>query len=533
MPHRQSRPGCCRTRGVRVATASAIEYSNISKNCRSRWRVRGDQRETPVSPVPSKPREPSKRGADEDALRASEARFRSFFDHAMDGFFLLDDQLTIVDVNRQACQSLGYTRQELIGMHPRDFDTGLDEAGMERLKLRILGGDTVTFDTKHRRKDGQLFPVEIRARQIEQGGRYLLCLVRDITERRRAEEERMAHLWFLEAMDRVNRAMEGTKDIEKMIRDVLEVVLDIFACDRAWLHDCGPVPPRARVLVEIVRPEYPGPDALGIHEPLPPDIIEHINVLRTRGGAVTCGPGGEAPLPARVAELWLIKSQILMVIEPKVDHPFVFGLHQCSYARIWTPQEKRLFEETGRRLGDALTSRLMLRSLRESEHRLDEAQRIAHVGYWDRDLETEQMTLSEEACRIFGLPADQRTLDLPHWHDQWLALIHPEDRQRIGEAARAALEEGSGNDVEYRVIPPSGEVRIVHSRGEVMRDASGRPQRMFGMMQDITQLRRAEDERRASEIRFRTFVDHAADAFFVQDAHLRVVDVNRQACEGL
>ena len=492
-----------------------------------------NQREAPDSPSGSShARDVVERGVGLDALRASEARFRSFFDHALDGFFLLDDHLKVLDVNRQACESLGYGREELIGMHPRDFDAGLDESAIEGLKQRILGGDT-TFETQHRRKDGTLFPVEIRARRIEEGGHFFLCLVRDITERRRAEEERTAHLWLLEAMDRVNRAMEGTKDIEKMIRDVLEVVLGIFACDRAWLHDCGPVPPSARVLVEITRPEYPGPEALGIHEPLPAEIIAHMQALRRHGAAITCGPGGEAPLPPRVAEQWQIQSQILLVIEPKADHPFVLGLHQCSYARVWTSQEKRLFQEIGRRLGDALTSRLMLRSLRESERRLDEAQHIAHVGYWDRELETGQVTLSDEACRIFGLRADERTLDLPRWHEQWLGLIHPDDRPRVAEATKAALEGGSAYDVEYRVIRPSGDVRIVHSRGMVQRDESSRPERMFGMMQDITDLRQVEDELRASEARFRAFADNVTDALLVHDEQGTILDANREACDRL
>ena len=63
----------------------------------------------------------------EQALRESEARFRTFVDRATDAFFLLDEQLVVVDVNRQACASLGWSREELIGMHPRDFDVGLDE----------------------------------------------------------------------------------------------------------------------------------------------------------------------------------------------------------------------------------------------------------------------------------------------------------------------------------------------------------------------------------------------------------------------
>ena len=61
-------------------------------------------------------------------LRASEARFRTFVDHATDAFFLLDEDWTVLDVNRQACDGLGYSREELIGKHQSDFDVGLDES---------------------------------------------------------------------------------------------------------------------------------------------------------------------------------------------------------------------------------------------------------------------------------------------------------------------------------------------------------------------------------------------------------------------
>jgi PAS domain S-box-containing protein len=125
----------------------------------------------------------------EDALRASEARFRTFVDHATDAFFLMDDQANILDVNREACASLGYSREELIGMRPRDFDASLEEASIERLMQRVSAGETITFETRHRRKEGSVFPVEIRASQFEQGGRrYHLTAVRDIADRKKAED---------------------------------------------------------------------------------------------------------------------------------------------------------------------------------------------------------------------------------------------------------------------------------------------------------------------------------------------------------
>ena len=74
-------------------------------------------------------------------------------------------------------------------MHPRDFDAGLDEASIAQIGERVKIGETVTFESLHRRKDGTVFPVEIRARQFQQGGRrFRLSLARDITERKRAEE---------------------------------------------------------------------------------------------------------------------------------------------------------------------------------------------------------------------------------------------------------------------------------------------------------------------------------------------------------
>jgi PAS domain S-box-containing protein len=129
----------------------------------------------------------------EEALRASEARFRTFADHAMDAFFLHDEQLTVIDVNRQACASLGYRREELIGSDPRDFDADLDETSIARLADRVGAGETVTFETRHRRKDGGVFPVEIRVRQFQEGERrFHVALARDISERKRTEKRMLA-----------------------------------------------------------------------------------------------------------------------------------------------------------------------------------------------------------------------------------------------------------------------------------------------------------------------------------------------------
>jgi PAS domain S-box-containing protein len=125
----------------------------------------------------------------EEELRASEARFRTFVDHATDAFMLHRDDGTILDVNRQTCESLGYSRNELIGMTPIVFDPDANAAFVQNIKERVDSGEIVTFESRNRRKDGTVFPVEVRVREFWQDGQRLgISLARDITERKRAEE---------------------------------------------------------------------------------------------------------------------------------------------------------------------------------------------------------------------------------------------------------------------------------------------------------------------------------------------------------
>ena len=342
-------------------------------------------------------------------------------------------------------------------------------------------------------------------------------------ERKRAEEERQAHLWFLESMDQVNRAIQGTNDLEQMMSDVLDAMLSIFNCDRAWLvYPCDPEAASWKVSMEHVRPEFPGAFALGLDLPVVPDVAKAFQTVRASSGPVRFGPASEHSLPAETAKRFSIQSIIAMAIYPKGDKPYMLGLHQCSYPRAWTLQEERLFQEIGRRLEDALTSLLMFRNQGESERKLEEAQSLAHVGHWERDTETDLITWSDETYRIFGLRPQERIFNLA----QLPELVHPEDKQIVTKAVAEALRGGPRYDVEYRVVRPNGEVRLVHSQGDVMWNESGRPRRMFGTVQDITERKQAEQRLVAQH----TVTQILAQAATLQEATAKIL---RAVCECL
>ena len=191
--------------------------------------------------------------------------------------------------------------------------------------------------------------------------------------------EQHAQMWFLESLDRIDRAIQGTSDLDLMMGDVLDVVLATFRCDRAWLiypgdpdvFQPGGLEVSHRVRVERTRPEYAGDRAAGAGIPSDPEVASVSRTALESDSPVRFGPESDHALPAQLGERFGVKSMIAMAVYPKLDKPYLFGLHQCSYARAWTLQEERLFHEIGRRLADALDTVLMFRDLRESERKLE------------------------------------------------------------------------------------------------------------------------------------------------------------------
>src|SRR5579871_613305 len=135
------------------------------------------------------------------------------------------------------------------------------------------------------------------------------------------------------------------------------------------------------------------------------------------------------------------------------------------------------------------------RDLQASNARLEQAQRLVHIGYYEWNLITGSVTWSDELYRIYGLTPQAGPIDMAMVSQ----MIHPEDRERVFREADEAARGGIAAAAEHRIVRPDGEVRTVQGHGAVKRDAAGRAYEMFGTVQDITDRKRAEEALRRSQ----------------------------------
>ena len=155
-----------------------------------------------------------------------------------------------------------------------------------------------------------------------------------------------------------------------------------------------------------------------------------------------------------------------------------------------------LFDGHGQLIGyakitqDVTAEREAERALRDREYQLAEAQAVARLGSFEWELASEEVSWSPELCRILGLePGDCRG-NL----DALLGQLHPDDRAEAAATLRSAATEGTSFRLQARILRPSGELRVLSSWGDVTRDEQGRPVRMLGVCQDVTDWHEREEQ---------------------------------------
>jgi PAS domain S-box-containing protein len=213
------------------------------------------------------------------------------------------------------------------------------------------------------------------------------------------------------------------------------------------------------------------------------------------------------------------------------------GKYTGSLGMLTDITERKKAEEALKEANDSLEAKVKERTaelekafylLKESEKSLSEAQEMAHIGNWNRNLVTNELYWSDEMYRIFGLNPQEFIVS----YNVLLSHLHPDDRDSVDNAVQGALK-GEPFDIYHRIISGDGEERVVHAKGKAIFDEKNTPIRITGTVQDITASKKVEEKLRESEEKFRNIVETANEGIAILDSEGKHTYVNKKMSDML
>jgi PAS domain S-box-containing protein len=374
-----------------------------------------------------------------------------------DAIVATDLQGTIVSWNRGAEQLYGYSAEEAIGKSATIVASPDGPGDQTRVLARVQSGERLQhYEGVRRRKDGRRVEISATVSPIyDLAGNPVgqAAVARDVTEQNRAEENFRA-------------VLESAPDAIVIVNADGEIVL---------------VNAQTEKLFGYAREEMLGESL----EMLVPDRLrdrhgDHRSVYRTDPRTRAMGAGLELFAQRKDGSEFPVEISLSPL---KSDDGAVVS------SAIRDISDRKLIED----------------ELRHSRERLAEAERVARIGSWERDLVADHITWSAGLFQIYGLTPDKFDASLEGANQR----VYPDDRKRVTQTLASAIAQRSTFTLEFRAIRADGRVRTLRSHGEVVVDETGEPIRAVGIVQDITDAKLAQEalqstsadlERRANEL---------------------------------
>ncbi len=137
-----------------------------------------------------------------------------------------------------------------------------------------------------------------------------------------------------------------------------------------------------------------------------------------------------------------------------------------------------------------VSARTDITDYKQTEERLERSQKFANIGNWDWNISSGELFWSERVWALFGL----KKVQLKSTYDEFLAMVHPDDRSLVQEAVKDCIDKETVYDIEHRIVWPDGSVHWLRESGDVLRDTTGKATRMLGVVQDVTKSVQAREE---------------------------------------
>jgi rsbT co-antagonist protein RsbR len=387
--------------------------------------------------------------------KQAEAQMQLFhfsLENASDGIHWLDPQGQHVYVNEALCQNLGYTREELLGMGVPDIDPNFPKEAFHVAWEQVKQQDR-TFETIHRRKDGSLMPVEVKAKYLEYNGQEYLCsFLRDITERKQMEENLHRFRLLVEnAADGI-----GVASLDGIITYVNPAYQRMMGYDDTLV---------GTNILDV----YNEPAEKMLH------LVQHVREHGSWQGELSYRRKDGTIFPGVMSAFAIYNEQ---------------GEVQNVAGIIRDVTERKQIET----------------HLYESQQQLQFILEGSGDGAWDWHMGANTAVLSERYREMLG---GYTLEELPNQVESWLNLMHPEDQPEVNQRLQEYL---AGHTtiyaVEHRLKHKRGEWRWTLSRGKVIeRDAEGTPLRMTGTLSDIHERKQQEESLRA----FQSLIEASPD----------------------
>ena len=464
-----------------------------------------------------------------ELLIESENRYRSLFEQSNDAIFLLDlESGQYIDCNRLAEKLTGYTREEILNLktgallppgHKKETASNID---------LILSRNALRKETEIITKDGKIIPVEFNSSKVEINKRQcILSMLHDISDRKAAEEA------LKQSEERVRLKLQSILSPEGSIANLeLNDIIDVPSIQQLMdnFYQLVQIPMaiidlQGKVLVGVgwqdICTKFHRVHPLACRNCFESDV--HLTKGITDGEfmlykcknnmwdmATPLIIGGEHKGNLYLGQFFFKNEPVDYEMFSKQAQQYDFdeqeyldalhkvpllGKHKLENAKSFFLNLARSISQlsySNIKLAKAITQQKKVEDeLREKDDFLNKAQEIAQLGSWSLELLKNELTWSDVMYRIFDIQPQEFNAS----YEGFLESVHPDDRDAVNTAYTNSILEGRDSyEIVHRIIGKNtGELRYVLEKCEHERDASGKIIRSFGMSQDITKQKQAEE----------------------------------------
>lgn len=406
------------------------------------------------------------------------SKFKSLIENAPDIIATVDPIGRLNFISPSFERILGHSPNETIGKNAFEFihPDNKKEVMAALTRVVLKPGSVEHVEFRFRKKDNTWIFLEAFGQAIIDDNGIVTVVVnaRDLSERKKAERD----------LERINDCLlsfgtdplENVNSLTGLCGELLKADCALFNCiDGEMLCSIGqwqsppgynPVDkPEGHICFDVIKQNN--------NEPFVVRDLQHTSYAKSDPNVAPYNLQTYIGIPVKMGDNNI--GSLCVVYQD--DH-------------ILTESEKKILGIVSAAIATEESRRESEEEMRESNQRLSEAQRIAHLGSWEWDIETGDLIWTDEAFHIFGLKPSSNSQS----YKKFIGYVHPDDRKMVQESIRKTLEENAPYNINHRIILGDGTEREVNEEGKVIFNDEGKPVRMIGTIHDVTEKKLLEEQ---------------------------------------